>query len=174
MDAVDAILKEHPELMDSLTIRVHDTITLDSIIVRDTILPDIDTAKMDSILFEAFAWESDRPLVAEGTVVDMEAVRRLSAAEARKKIRRIRNQIIQEALKDTTYTYDDSLIHFTFMIKDGKYYFKNTLKERKVSYIKEETTLKPDIVKQPAWKNTWFWILVFIIIVLLSLLRYKR
>lgn len=164
--AIDNIVKKHPELMDSLTATVHDTIILDSHTVDTTFIPTIDTNAIDSMIFEVLA---DMPIFeADARISNTERVRIVE------RVRTLRNQIIKEVLKDTTVTFNDSLLVATFAVQDGTYVFNYKIKKREVPYIKQETTLQPKIVKQPAWKNSWFWILILIIIVLLSIIRHNR
>lgn len=152
-DGLNKIVTVYPELMDSLTTTVHDTITIVSRTVDTSFVAVTDTAFVDKILYE---------FMSDDSTITVE------------KIRYVRNEIIKNIFKDTTYTYEDSVMHFTFIIKDGEFFYKNTVKEKKVAYVKSETTLKPDIIKQPAWKNYWFWVLILIIITLLSVLRSKE
>tara|TARA_R110000824_G_scaffold204064_2_gene388759 strand:+ start:30 stop:548 length:519 start_codon:yes stop_codon:yes gene_type:complete len=149
-DGLNKIVTVYPELMDSLTTTTHDTITIVEHTVDTSFIAVHDTSFVDKILYE---------FLSDDSTITIE------------KIRYVRNEIIKNVLKDTTYVYEDSVMHFTFMISDGKFFYKNTIKEINVAYVKSETTLNPNIIKQPAWKNYWFWVLILIIIILLSVLR---
>ena len=141
------ILNVYPELADSLRTTVHDTITIASHTADTTFIAAHDTAFVDKILLEFLSGDS---------IITIE------------KIRYIRNQIIKNVLKDTTYTYEDSLIHSTFVIKGGKFYYKSTIKEKKIPYVKEETTVNLDCeVEKPPYKYWWFYLMLIIILFLL-------
>ena len=152
-DAITKIVNVYPELMDSLTVVSHDTITIKEHIVDTAFIVAKDTAFIDSII---------NSIVRDTTILTVD------------KIRYIRNEIIRNVLKDTTYFYQDSITATTIAFKEGKLYVTTKVKEKSIPYVKQETTLKPNLVKQPAYKNMWFWILILIIIVLLYLLRNNK
>ena len=159
LNNVRKIINVYPSLSDTTTIFVHDTITLKSHSVDTSFIHELDTNFIDKLLFD-FLSEGD------GT-------------EVNEKIRVVRDNIIVEVLKDTTFTYSDSLMHFTFLIKEGRYYFKNTVKERNVSYVSEtKNVIDTDCdVTKDFWKDYKFWLFLLIIVVLSIIynkLQYKH
>ena len=153
LTGIDNIVKIYPELMDSLTTTVHDTIKIKEHIVDTSFIVVKDTAFIDKILYE---------FLSDDKVITKE------------RIRYVRNEIIKEVLKDTTYFYQDSVTAITIAFKEGKLYVTTKVKEKSIPYVKQETTLNPKLIKQPAYKNMWFWILILIIIALLYLLRNNK
>ena len=159
LNNVSKIINVYPSLSDTTIILIHDTITLKSHSVDTSFIHELDTNFIDKLLFD-FLSESDGTEVSE-------------------KIRVVRDNIIVEVLKDTTFTYSDSLMHFTFLIKEGRYYFKNTVKERNVSYVSEtKNVIDTDCdIKKDFWKDYKFWLFLLIIVVLSIIynkLQYKH
>jgi len=145
---VRKIINVYPALSDTTTILIHDTITLESHSVDTSFINKIDTAFVDKLLFD-FLSEGD------GT-------------EVKERVKIVRDNIIVEVLKDTSFVYSDSLIHFTFIIKGGKYFFKNTVKERAYSYVSEtKNIIDTDCdIKKDFWKDYKFWLFLLIILIL--------
>jgi hypothetical protein len=134
------IIKEHPELSDTFTIIKHDTIYIDNHIIDTTYKHVYDTIKVDSILMQ---------------YVPVEVVRT------------IRKTIEKEILKDTTLTYEDSLIVAYFGFKNQNHFISIEVKEQKHAYISETHTTKFDCqTKHQFWRDWRFWILFFILIYL--------
>mgnify|MGYP000848083076 CR=1 FL=1 len=149
-DAITKLVNVYPELMDSLTIVSHDTITIKEHTSDTSFIAVTDTAFIDKILYE---------FLSEDSIITVE------------KIRYVRNEIIKGVLIDTTFFYEDSILATTIIFNKGKIYTSTVVKGKKIAYVTHETTLNPKLVKQPAYKNTWFWIMLLIIIVLLYLIR---
>ena len=145
---VRKIINVYPDLSDTTIILIHDTITLESHSVDTSFINKLDTAFIDKLLFD-FLSEGD------GT-------------EVKERVKIVRDNIIVEVLKDTSFVYSDSLIHFTFIVKGGKYFFKNTVKERAYSYVSEtKNVIDTDCdIKKDFWKDYKFWLFLLIILIL--------
>jgi hypothetical protein len=148
LKGIQNITKEHPQLVDTFTLVVHDTMVVEEHITDTSFIIQSDTAYIDSII---------ESIVNDTTILTVD------------KIRYIRNQIIKEVLRDTIYTYTDSTVHSIFIIKDGKLYVKSTVKQKEIPYVKTTTT-KLDFdceVDKPPYKYWWFYLMLIIILFLL-------
>lgn len=149
--AITKIVNVYPELMDSLTTTIHDTITIDSHSIDTSFVMVKDTAFIDKILYE---------FLSEDSIITID------------KIRYVRNEIIKEVLKDTTFVYEDSIVNAKFIFKNGKFKPLINVKKKKIPYVKQVTSLNPKLIKQPFYKITWFWL--FVLMIILLLLDLKR
>lgn len=173
VEGISNIVDEYPELADTLTTTVHDTIYLDSHTVKSEFTPDIDTTAIDEILMDALIIYDEE--FAEVRTATPEAGRS-SAEEARLRRRAasIRKAIIKEVLKDTNITYEDTIMVAKFSIVDGTYVFDYEVKKRKVPYVKEETKIDLDTeIRKPVWKY-WEWWLTFGFLLFFIYLAFRR
>ena len=156
LKGVDKILTQYPDLSDTFTTVKYDTIIIDSHNVDTAFIMVKDTEAVDKLLMDFLAEPDSR----EVRVIE--------------RVRTLRNEIIKEVLKDTTFTYNDSLVHSTFIIKGGKFYYKSTVKERKKPFKTEIVNkIKNDCyTKKDFWLDYKFWLLLLILLIL-GIIRQK-
>lgn len=146
---IKAIVNTHPELTDTFTLVIHDTITLDSHSVDTSFMPVVDTSVIDAIMLEF--------MLEDASVRESRTPR-----ETKQRVRYIRNKIIEEVLKDTTFFYEDSIIASTLILKDGKFYTSTTVKKKEIPYVKTTTT-QIDMDCDTVRRDWLFWLLVVLL-----------
>lgn len=160
LKGIDNILTLYPDLTDTLTVVEYDTIIIEKHDIDTSFIMVKDTAMIDKLLFDFLA----EPNISEGA-------RKRDLA----RIRTVRNEIIKEVLKDTTFIYEDSLVHSTFIINGGKFYYKSIVKEQKKPFKTEIiNSIDTDCNIRKNFFEDWkFWILLLIILIL-GIIRNKK
>jgi hypothetical protein len=159
LKGVGNILQLYPHLSDTLTTVKYDTLILKEHTADTSFIALHDTTVIDNLLIDFANLESNN----------------LRSARTTERVRTIRNLIIKEVLKDTTFFYQDSLVYSTFIIRDGKYYYKSTVKEQKKAY-KTEIINRLDVdcdTTKDFWKDYKFWLLLLILLIL-GIIRNKN
>lgn len=160
LKGVENILTQYPDLSDTFTTVKYDTIVIERHDIDTSFIMVKDTDAVDKLLMD---------FLAEPNISESARVRDFN------RVRVLRNEIIKEVLKDTVFIYEDSLVHSTFIIKGGKFYYKSTVKELKKPFKTEIINdIKTDCyTKKDFWQDWKFWILILIILIL-SIIRNRK
>jgi hypothetical protein len=158
LTSIKNITNTYPSLTDTFTTVKYDTITIKSHSIDTSFIAVHDTSIIDSLISE---------------FVTLSEVRNMRTPQ---RVRTLRNQIIKEVLKDTVFTYEDSLVHSTFIIKEGKFYYKSTVKEQKKPFKTEIiNNIDTDCnTRKNFWSDWKFWVLLIIWIAIYRLVKEKR
>ena len=156
LKGIKDITTTYPKLIDTFTLVIHDTLVIKKHDIDTSFVMVRDTEMVDKLLFDFLAEDS----------------RELRTVE---RVRTLRNEIIKEVLKDTTFFYEDSLVATTFVIREGQFYYKSVVKERKKAYKTEiinKINTDCDTTKD-FWKDYKFWLLLLILLIL-GIIRNKN
>lgn len=170
---INWIVKHHPELAESKTETVHDTLRVPGEKRETEFKTVMDSSRFDSLLHEFAKVQSMLSFSTDPEVV----------AEKEKQIQRLKRQIIKTIWPDTTYNikytqawlYGGVPINMETSIKlrlhDGTYSYSYSREPINIPYVKSETTQKIDArVGKPFFKIWWFWLFV---VSLIWIFRYQ-
>lgn len=161
-DAIRELINTFPTLVDSLTVTVHDTITLPPKEGGVKIVMLLDTSKYQRLLQRYVDQRNQMAdLVRQADVqtptpASIQAQQQL--AFLRGQLKHLRDSLQYGAYRDSTYRYEDSVLIVWNRLHNGELITKYTVKTQYVPYISHQTTL--DLTQcpiPPFWSYWQFW-----------------
>lgn len=181
------IIREFPELADSVNTIEHDTIVLkpqegskDFVIVKDSAL-------IDNLL-SLYMRDNERLKILNDSLiifskdsnnVDSTTLNKFNEEKQRliKELKANRGKLIKQSCPNQEFSYEDSVLTAKIQIVDGQMKFNYLTKQKKIGYEKTIKQLSLDNTKTVIadfWKDWKFWVLIAIMVGIIILTLYLK
>ena len=172
LSGMQKILNVYPNLSDTLTTIVQDTIVIKTHTVDTVFETSIDTIEIETLLDEYVSVQDSIYQIRSNSLRLSDRNKR-EINRLRKREKSLRDRLIKASTPDTTFTFEDSIITTKITIVDGTYSLSYIVKQKRIPFTATVTNnidMDCDTYK-PFWEQWKFWLFILMLILIAYFLR---